>query len=109
MAPNTKVLIVSFDQQQAKGLQNVFYSDQNVLNISIYHDTCTSGIEEVFCLSSFKTVFFTIQFKCGRGTGLGHNINIPLPLMANDDDFKVVFDTLVLPIGNEFEPEVNNL
>ena len=48
VAPNTKVLIVSFDQQQAKGLQNVFYSDQNVLNISIYQDSCTSGIEEVF-------------------------------------------------------------
>ena len=28
--------------------------------------------------------------------------------MASDDDFKVVFDTLVLPIGNEFEPEVSD-
>ena len=48
VSPKVKILIVSFDQFQASVKQNIFYSDQNVLNISLHKEGGPNyGIEEV--------------------------------------------------------------
>ena len=59
-----------------------------------------------------KKIFYTKYYdkinyiKCGRGIGLGYNVNIVLPQTVCDDDIKILFDTIILSIVNEFEPEV---
>ena len=53
----------------------------------------------------FKVISLN-KFQCGRGVGLGYNVNVPIPDQVSDDDFKIIFDALILSIANEFEPEV---
>ena len=50
MHPKIKVLILSISEFQASGTQNIFYSDQDVLHISIHKENTnnpSSGIEKV--------------------------------------------------------------
>ena len=51
-------------------------------------------------------LLMTCDEEIGRGTGLGFNLNVPLPENVSDDDMKVVADVVLLPLMVEFEPEV---
>ena len=41
--PHVRVLIIDWDEQHSSGTQNIFYSDPNVLHISIHRTSTASG------------------------------------------------------------------
>ncbi|XP_060713182.1 histone deacetylase 5 isoform X2 [Tachysurus vachellii] len=94
-----KVLIVDWDIHHGNGTQQAFYNDPNVLYISLHrYDDGNffpgSGAPE----------------EVGVGPGVGFNVNIAWtggvdPPMG-DVEYLTAFRTVVMPIANEFSPDV---
>ncbi|TRY92153.1 hypothetical protein DNTS_031459 [Danionella cerebrum] len=94
-----KVLIVDWDIHHGNGTQQAFYNDPNVLYISLHrYDDGNffpgSGAPE----------------EVGAGPGEGFNVNIAWtggvePPMG-DVEYLTAFRTVVMPIANEFSPDV---
>ncbi|XP_058862729.1 histone deacetylase 5 isoform X2 [Acipenser ruthenus] len=94
-----KILIVDWDIHHGNGSQQAFYNDPNVLYISLHrYDDGNffpgSGAPE----------------EVGSGTGVGYNVNIAWtggvePPMG-DVEYLTAFRTVVMPIANEFSPDV---
>jgi len=88
--PNFRLFVFDLGEKHATGTQSIFYSDPNVLTVSFHRNQGSLERTE----------------EIGRGTGLGYNLNVPLPENLSDDDMKVVADVVLLPLMVEFEPEV---
>uniref|UniRef100_A0AAY4BPH7 Histone deacetylase n=1 Tax=Denticeps clupeoides TaxID=299321 RepID=A0AAY4BPH7_9TELE len=94
-----KILIVDWDIHHGNGSQQAFYNDPNVLYISLHrYDDGNffpgSGAPE----------------EVGVGPGVGFNVNIAWtggvdPPMS-DVEYLAAFRTVVMPIANEFSPDV---
>uniref|UniRef100_A0A4W4GJW9 Histone deacetylase n=1 Tax=Electrophorus electricus TaxID=8005 RepID=A0A4W4GJW9_ELEEL len=94
-----KVLILDWDIHHGNGTQQAFYNDPNVLYISLHrYDDGNffpgSGAPE----------------EVGAGSGVGFNVNIAWtggvdPPMG-DVEYLSAFRTVVMPIANEFSPDV---
>ncbi|XP_076121966.1 histone deacetylase 5 isoform X4 [Alosa pseudoharengus] len=94
-----KILIVDWDIHHGNGSQQAFYNDPNVLYISLHrYDDGNffpgSGAPE----------------EVGVGPGVGFNVNIAWtggvePPMG-DVEYLTAFRTVVMPIANEFSPDV---
>ncbi|XP_072540526.1 histone deacetylase 7 isoform X2 [Salminus brasiliensis] len=93
-----KILIVDWDVHHNDIIQNVFYSDPKVLYISLHRHDLTpnpakGGPSEV-----------------GLGAGEGFNVNVPWSggpdLPIGDAEYLAAFRTVVLPIAQEFSPDV---
>nr|AAS21357.1 histone deacetylase 7A-like protein [Oikopleura dioica] len=89
--PNFRLFVFDLGEHHATGTQSIFYSDPNVLTVSFHRNQGSLERAE----------------EIGRGTGLGYNLNVPLPENLSDDDMKVVADVILLPLMVEFEPEAN--
>ncbi|XP_072350554.1 histone deacetylase 4-like, partial [Scyliorhinus torazame] len=94
-----KVLIVDWDVHHGNGTQQVFYSDPNVLYLSLHrHDDGNffpgSGSAD----------------EVGSGPGEGFNVNIAwtggLDPPMGDAEYLAAFRTVVIPVANEFAPDV---
>ncbi|XP_029103363.1 histone deacetylase 4-like isoform X2 [Scleropages formosus] len=95
----SKILIVDWDVHHGNGTQQAFYSDPNVLYLSLhrYDDgnffPGSGGPEEV-----------------GSGPGMGFNVNVAftggLEPPMGDAEYLAAFRTVVMPIANEFAPDV---
>ncbi|XP_069472121.1 histone deacetylase 4 isoform X3 [Ambystoma mexicanum] len=95
----TKILIVDWDVHHGNGTQQAFYSDANVLYISIHrYDDGNffpgSGAPD----------------EVGAGAGVGFNVNMAftggLDPPMEDADYLTAFRTVVMPIASEFAPEM---
>uniref|UniRef100_A0A8C1TQU9 Histone deacetylase n=1 Tax=Cyprinus carpio TaxID=7962 RepID=A0A8C1TQU9_CYPCA len=94
-----KILIIDWDIHHGNGTQQAFYNDPNVLYISLHrYDDGNffpgSGAPE----------------EVGAGPGEGFNVNIAWtggvePPMG-DVEYLTAFRTVVMPIANEFSPDV---
>ncbi|CAN0360413.1 unnamed protein product [Lampetra fluviatilis] len=94
-----RVLIVDWDVHHGNGTQQAFYSDPSVLYISLHrHD------EGNFFPGSGAAD------EVGVGAGEGFNVNIAwtggLSPPMGDADYLAAFRSLVMPIANEFSPDV---
>ncbi|KYO46574.1 histone deacetylase 4 isoform B [Alligator mississippiensis] len=94
-----KILIVDWDIHHGNGTQQAFYSDPSVLYISLHrYDNGNffpgSGAPE----------------EVGSGMGVGYNINIAwtggVDPPIGDVEYLTAFRTVVMPIANEFSPDV---
>ncbi|HWO43921.1 MAG TPA: histone deacetylase [Candidatus Eisenbacteria bacterium] len=86
-----RVLIVDWDVHHGNGTQEAFYDDPSVLFISTHQFPFypgTGAADEV-----------------GAGAGEGFTINIPLPAGCSDGEYVQVFNDLVLPAAESFQPE----
>jgi len=86
------ILIVDWDVHHGNGTQESFYDDPRVLYFSTHQRPLfpgTGDLEEV-----------------GGGNGEGFNVNVPLPPGVNDDGYFYIFDELLIPIANQFKPEL---
>ncbi len=86
------ILIVDWDVHHGNGTQDSFYDDPRVLYFSTHQRPLfpgTGDLEEV-----------------GRGNGKGFNVNVPLPPGVNDDGYFYIFDELLIPIAEQFKPEL---
>ncbi len=88
-----RVAVVDWDVHHGNGTQSIFYSDPNVLTISLHQDRCypadSGGIDER-----------------GEGAGAGANLNIPLPAGSGEGAYLEAFERIVLPALERFGPEL---
>ncbi|XP_074835370.1 histone deacetylase 5 isoform X3 [Carettochelys insculpta] len=94
-----KILIVDWDIHHGNGTQQAFYTDPNVLYISLHrYDNGNffpgSGAPE----------------EVGSGMGVGYNVNIAwtggVEPPIGDVEYLAAFRTVVMPIADEFSPDV---
>ncbi|XP_035375782.1 histone deacetylase 4 isoform X2 [Electrophorus electricus] len=95
----SKILIVDWDVHHGNGTQQAFYNDPNVLYLSLHrYDDGNffpgSGAPD----------------EVGSGPGLGFNVNMAftggLDPPMGDAEYLAAFRTVVMPIANEFAPDV---
>uniref|UniRef100_A0A8C7CWX2 Histone deacetylase n=1 Tax=Oncorhynchus kisutch TaxID=8019 RepID=A0A8C7CWX2_ONCKI len=95
----SKILIVDWDVHHGNGTQQAFYSDPNVLYLSLHrYDDGNffpgSGAPD----------------EVGTGAGMGFNVNMAftggLEPPMGDAEYLAAFRTVVMPIANEFAPDV---
>jgi acetoin utilization deacetylase AcuC-like enzyme len=86
-----KVMIMDWDVHHGNGTQDAFYDDPSVLFISTHQYPYYPGsgaINEV-----------------GSGAGAGFTLNIPLPAGCADAEYMQVFQHLVRPAAERFQPD----
>ncbi|XP_062862611.1 histone deacetylase 4 isoform X2 [Trichomycterus rosablanca] len=95
----SKILIVDWDVHHGNGTQQAFYGDPNVLYVSLHrYDDGNffpgSGAPD----------------EVGLGPGMGFNVNMAftggLEPPMGDVEYLAAFRTVVMPIANEFAPDV---
>jgi acetoin utilization deacetylase AcuC-like enzyme len=87
-----KVAIVDYDVHHGNGTQHIFETDRHVLYISTHqypYYPGTGAADEV-----------------GRETGLGFTVNIPLEAGAVDEDYRIAFERIVVPVMRQFDPDL---
>ncbi|KAI0223044.1 Histone deacetylase hda1, partial [Massospora cicadina] len=83
------------DVHHGNGIQDAFYSDPDVLYISIhrYGDQFYPGSGH--------------YDEVGEGAGVGRNVNIPFTTTGmGDNDYLFAFHKVVMPIALEFNPDL---
>ncbi|XP_074514268.1 histone deacetylase 4 isoform X1 [Sebastes fasciatus] len=95
----SKILIVDWDVHHGNGTQQAFYADPSILYLSLHrYDDGNffpgSGAPD----------------EVGSGAGVGFNVNMAftggLEPPMGDADYLAAFRTVVMPIANEFAPDV---
>ncbi|MDO9516042.1 MAG: histone deacetylase [Syntrophales bacterium] len=89
-----RVAIVDTDCHHGDGSQDIFWHDPDTLFISIHQDGRT-----LYPGSGFSDEF-------GGPNALGYTINVPLPPGTSDEGFLFTLDNLILPILDEFKPDL---
>ena len=88
-----RILIVDWDVHHGNGTQDAFYSDPEVLFLSLHqhnwYPKLAGELEQV-----------------GSGAGAGYTVNIPLPAGSGDPGYRAAFEQLVLPIGLHYRPQL---
>ena len=87
-----RVLIVDFDVHHGNGTQDSFYSDKKVLYFSTHQYPFypgTGGISET-----------------GASSGTGYTVNCPLGSGKTDGDYIAVYQYVLSPIIEAYEPEL---
>jgi acetoin utilization deacetylase AcuC-like enzyme len=88
----SRVAIVDYDVHHGNGTQWMFYDDPTVLFVSshqypFYPGTGAAG-------------------ETGKDAGIGYTVNFPLEAGATDADFDLVYSTAVVPLLQQFRPEL---
>ena len=86
-----RLLIVDWDVHHGNGTQHAFYDDASVLFFSTHqfpYYPGTGGARET-----------------GEGEGKGVTINVPLSGGQGDDEYREVFQKVLVPAADNFQPE----
>ena len=86
-----KILIMDWDVHHGNGTQAAFYDDASVLFISTHQYPYYPGSGAVN--------------EVGVNAGEGYTINVPLPAGCADAEYMRVFQDIVIPAAEKFEPE----
>jgi len=86
-----RILIVDYDVHHGNGTQDIFYDDPSVLYISTHQSPLYPGTGTTA--------------EVGAGSGLGYTINIPMPPGVGDQGYLQVFEQIVCPAVERFEPQ----
>jgi acetoin utilization deacetylase AcuC-like enzyme len=87
-----RVAIVDYDVHHGNGTQHTFERDPSVLYVSTHqypYYPGTGAADEI-----------------GEGAGAGTIVNLPLEAGATDDDYRVPFEEVVLPVIRQFRPDL---
>jgi acetoin utilization deacetylase AcuC-like enzyme len=87
-----RVLIVDFDLHHGNGTQDVFYADSQVLFFSTHQYPYYPGSGH--------------WQETGNGKGLGYTVNVPLPAGVGDAGYQQVFEEILIPIAQRFQPQL---
>lgn len=89
-----RILYVDLDAHHGDGVQWIFYSDPEVLTLSL-HETG----RYLFPGTGFV-------HEMGQGPGKGYSVNVPLPILTFDEAYLYAFWEIVPPLARAFQPEV---
>jgi acetoin utilization deacetylase AcuC-like enzyme len=87
-----KVAIVDYDVHHGNGTQHIFETDPHVLYMSTHQFPYYPGTGA--------------GHEIGREAGRGFTVNVPLDVGAVDEDYQLVFTSIVLPVLRQFEPDL---
>ena len=89
-----RVLIVDYDVHFGNGTSDIYYSEPDVLFISLHQDP--------------RTIYPSTGFveQIGDGEGEGYNVNVPLPPGTGDKTYLQALREMVVPLAEEFKPEI---
>jgi acetoin utilization deacetylase AcuC-like enzyme len=87
-----RILIVDYDVHHGNGTEVVFYDTPSVLFISTHQHPLYPGTGALS--------------DTGSGTGEGFNINLPLPAGVGDQGYATVFEQIVAPAAERFQPQL---
>jgi len=87
-----RVAIVDIDVHHGNGTQWMFYDDPKVLYVSTHQYPFYPGTGAAN--------------EVGTGEGAGFTFNVPLEMGATDADYALVYRAAVLPVIEEFAPEL---
>lgn len=89
-----RVLILDYDVHFGNGTSDIYYSDPDVLFISLHQDP--------------RTIYPGTGFveQIGTGEGEGYNVNVPLPPGTGDKTYLYAVREVFVPLAEEFEPEL---
>ena len=87
-----RVAIYDWDVHHGNGTQHMFEADPSVLYISTHQYPFYPGTGAAA--------------ECGVGKGRGATVNIPMPAACGDAEYLDAMDTIILPILEQFKPEV---
>jgi acetoin utilization protein AcuC len=89
-----RILILDTDAHAGNGTAEYFYGDPRILFIDIHQDP--------------RTLYPGTGFihQIGENAGKGYTINLPLPLQAGDLSYRLSFEEIILPITQEFMPQM---
>jgi acetoin utilization deacetylase AcuC-like enzyme len=87
----SRVLIVDWDVHHGNGTQAAFYDDPTVLYFSTHQCPFYPGSGS--------------EAEKGRGKGLNHTINVPLPRGSGDREYVEAFEQKLRPAALAFAPE----
>ncbi len=92
--PKMRIAIVDTDAHHADGTQDIYYNDPGVLHICLHQDG--------------RTLYPGTGFIEERGgpAAYGMTVNVPLPPGTGDEGILYVLENLVLPILEDFKPDV---
>jgi acetoin utilization deacetylase AcuC-like enzyme len=85
-----RVAIVDYDVHHGNGTQHTFEDDPSVLYLSLHQYPFypgTGAADEI-----------------GRGAGRGFTVNVPLEVGAVDEDYRLAFTEVVMPVLQQFKP-----
>jgi len=89
-----RILILDTDAHAGNGTSDYFYAEPKVLFIDLHQDPQTL----------YPGTGFARQI--GEGAGKGFNVNIPMPIGAGDESYKLAFESIVEPLVDEFKPQI---
>jgi acetoin utilization deacetylase AcuC-like enzyme len=87
-----RVAIVDYDVHHGNGTQEIFYRDPAVLYISAHQYPFYPGTGAAT--------------EIGADAGMGFTVNLAMDAGATDGDYQQVMDRGVLPVLDQFEPEL---
>jgi acetoin utilization deacetylase AcuC-like enzyme len=87
-----RVAIVDFDVHHGNGTQHIFERDPSVLYVSLHQSPFYPGTGSAW--------------EIGVGSGAGTTVNVPMEAGAVDEDYRVAFADLVIPVIRQFEPSL---
>ncbi len=90
----SKVAVLDTDMHHGQGIQEIFYRRNDVLYVSVHGDP-----------TNFYPVVAGFEEETGEGTGLGFNLNLPMPHGSSE---AVFFEQVANAIDaiNRFKPDV---
>ncbi len=86
-----RVLIVDWDVHHGNGTQQAFYEDPSVLFFSTHQYPYYPGTGRAT--------------DCGEGKGEGLTINVPMSPGQGDEDYREVFEQVLVPAADRFKPD----
>ena len=87
-----RVAIVDYDVHHGNGTQHMFEADPTVLYVSLHQYPFYPGSGAVN--------------EVGRGPGAGFTVNAPLEVGSTDEDYRIAFAELVVPVLRQFKPNL---
>lgn len=93
-AYGARVLYVDYDAHHGDGVQGLFYSDPEVLTLSLHE----SG-RYLFPGTGFAD-------ELGSGDGYGYSLNVPMEPHTDDESWLGVYRDVLLEVAEAFRPEV---
>lgn len=92
--PDLRIAYVDIDAHHGDGVEEAFYSDPNVLTLSVHE--------------SGRYLFPGTGRIVDRGAGPGYGtvINVPLPPLSNDTSYAMVTRDIITPALRAFAPDI---
>lgn len=87
----TRVLIVDWDVHHGNGTQHSFEDDPSVLFFSVHQYPHYPGTGRAT--------------ERGKGAGEGFTINVPLEPGQGDEEYREIFQKVLVPVADDFKPE----